>query len=460
MHISKGLNMNIKHLVASMMPSLDTLFLESKVFVEQKILADVFPNFVMQQLAFCTSMSMALDVEATTPATDFTGLRGAFCLSDPAKAGNPIMFASDSFEQLTGYGRYEVISRSCGFMQGPHTDRETVMRMRQAVQLSQESVELVLNYRRDGQPFWNMLYLCPLLDAGGRPRLYMGAQVDVSASIENKKDVLKLLNYNLSDAIALRERERSLERGRNTTPDVEREESSQARASKKSFFKSFKKQPNPPSPTPQSPERAESPVQPSLEKIFASLTILGGLPARADALHTPYSRFMVLEHIPSFPSPLSSAHMARDAAMSRKMPPKLNISYCSQGVIEVLGLGMAADAILQKDVFDVLAEQANSPSVTKAFKSTVRDTVLSEGRPVSMELAMVRASSWRPALSRLVSGGEDRGTAREKKLGRNDAEAAARSKLGKMMTYWTPLKDAEDEVRYVMLVLSPMLVRE
>lgn len=434
------------------MPGLDNVFLESKMHVEQLIMRDIFPNFVKQQLALCTSMSMAFDVERSTPPVDFPGLRDSFCLSDPAKAGNPIVCASDSFEQLCGYGRYEVVSRSCGFLQGPHTDRETVMRIRQAVQAKEESVELVLNYRRDGQPFWNMLYLCPLVDAGGRPRLYMGAQVDVSACIESRKDILKILNYNAGEELELKDREKSIERGREAPANAEREESPQTRATKKSFFKkSFKKQTS----SGCSPDRSVSPVPPSIDTTVVPRTILTGLSSRADTLHTAYSRFMVLRHVRSFPSPTSPAQMERETAMNRKLPPKLNIAYSSQAVIEILGLGMAADAILHRDVFDVLAEQANSPSVTKSFKSTVRDTVLNDGRTASMELAVSRASSRRPTMSKLVPGTED-----GRKAPKGEASTSARSKLGKMMTYWTPMKDADDEVEYVMLVLSPMSVRE
>ena len=75
------------------------------------------------------------------------------------KIDNPIVMASDGFIDVTGYERKEVINRNCRFLQGPDTDRQAVHRLREAIEAGEETVELLLNYKKNGEPFWNLLYM-------------------------------------------------------------------------------------------------------------------------------------------------------------------------------------------------------------------------------------------------------------------------------------------------------------
>lgn len=42
----------------------------------------------------------------------------------------------------------------------------------------------LLNYRKDGTPFWNLLTMTPIKDESGRVVKFVGVQVDVTASTE------------------------------------------------------------------------------------------------------------------------------------------------------------------------------------------------------------------------------------------------------------------------------------
>lgn len=76
-----------------------------------------------------------------------------------SKADNPIVVASDGFVKVTGYTRPEIIPRNCRFLQGSHTDRVPIRRLKVAIEERRESVELILNYKKNGEPFWNLLYV-------------------------------------------------------------------------------------------------------------------------------------------------------------------------------------------------------------------------------------------------------------------------------------------------------------
>jgi PAS domain S-box-containing protein len=115
-------------------------------------------------------------------ATTVERVQQNFCISDPGLPGCPIVFASDGFLELTGYGRYEVLGRNCRFLQGPATDAATVAELRAAVAGRRECAVRILNYKKDGTPFWNMLTLAAMRDAGGEARFLIGVQVDVTAA--------------------------------------------------------------------------------------------------------------------------------------------------------------------------------------------------------------------------------------------------------------------------------------
>lgn len=61
--------------------------------------------------------------------------------------------------KVTGYSRSEIIPRNCRFLQGRLTEHAPVQRLKAAINAREESVELLLNYKKNGEPFWNLLYV-------------------------------------------------------------------------------------------------------------------------------------------------------------------------------------------------------------------------------------------------------------------------------------------------------------
>lgn len=117
------------------------------------------------------------------------GLAEVFCLTDPSRPDNPIVFASEEFARTTQYGMGYTIGRNCRFLQGPRTNRHSVRRLAEACAAGKEHSEVFLNYRRDGSPFMNLLLIAPLMDSRGNTRYFIGAQVDVSGLIKDCSDL-------------------------------------------------------------------------------------------------------------------------------------------------------------------------------------------------------------------------------------------------------------------------------
>lgn len=101
-------------------------------------------------------------------------------LTDPRRPDNPIIFANQAFQALSGYAREEIVGRNCRFLQGPGTDREEVARMRAAIEAGEDVDVTLLNYRKDGSTFWNGLYVTCIKGADDEPFLFFASQLDMT----------------------------------------------------------------------------------------------------------------------------------------------------------------------------------------------------------------------------------------------------------------------------------------
>nr|AML77437.1 putative LOV domain-containing protein [Heterochlamydomonas inaequalis] len=104
----------------------------------------------------------------------------AFTVSDPTKPDNPIVYASSRFYEVTGYGPEEVLGHNCRFLQGPGTSRQKVMEIRDALREQRSCQVCLLNFKKNGEPFWNQFYLSPILNEEGQLLHYVGIQTDVT----------------------------------------------------------------------------------------------------------------------------------------------------------------------------------------------------------------------------------------------------------------------------------------
>lgn len=108
-------------------------------------------------------------------------------IADASRPDNPVVYASEGFQRVTGYPEAEILGRNCRFLQGEDTDPETVGEMREAIDAEQPVTVEVRNYRRDGTAFWNRVTIVPLSDADGDVTHYLGFQEDVTDRKESEE---------------------------------------------------------------------------------------------------------------------------------------------------------------------------------------------------------------------------------------------------------------------------------
>ncbi|MEM9244130.1 MAG: PAS domain-containing protein, partial [Cyanobacteria bacterium P01_F01_bin.153] len=88
-------------------------------------------------------------------------------IADMSLPDRPLIYCNRSFIEMTGYGRSEVVGRNCRFLQGPDTYGPDVERLRSAVRAGEDCTVTLLNYRKDGTPFWNRLTISPVRNDDG-----------------------------------------------------------------------------------------------------------------------------------------------------------------------------------------------------------------------------------------------------------------------------------------------------
>lgn len=120
-------------------------------------------------------------------------------ITDTGPEDDPLIYANEQFGELTGYdtGR---LGEDCRFLQGEETDPETRAAVRKAIDQRRPVSVDVLNYRKNGQKFWNRLSVAPIHDEDGAVRNFVGFQVDITERKirERRLEVLnRVLSHNL-----------------------------------------------------------------------------------------------------------------------------------------------------------------------------------------------------------------------------------------------------------------------
>ena len=126
--------------------------------------------------------------------------RQGITIADARQDDEPLIYANDAFERMTGYPTGETLGRNCRFLQGPETDEETVAEIRQAIDNQRPVVVELLNYRKDGTPFWNRLETVPVRDETGAVTHWLGLQRDVTQRREREERLAvldRVLRHNI-----------------------------------------------------------------------------------------------------------------------------------------------------------------------------------------------------------------------------------------------------------------------
>ena len=105
-----------------------------------------------------------------------------------------IEYANRGFERMTGYRLDEVRGKIPGsFLQGEDTDPDTVARIGHKLEHGEDFYEEILNYTKDGRPYWIAMSINPVFDDQNRIQRYVSVQADITETKQQARDSMDRL---------------------------------------------------------------------------------------------------------------------------------------------------------------------------------------------------------------------------------------------------------------------------
>ncbi|MFM9027531.1 MAG: PAS domain S-box protein, partial [Bacteroidota bacterium] len=102
-----------------------------------------------------------------------------------------ITWVNKSFEKMTGYPLSEIEGKKPGlFLQGKNTDKETILYLSRQIREGDSFQCEILNYQKNGTPFWVRITGQPLFDKEGNVEQYFAIEEDITGQ---KESMLKLV---------------------------------------------------------------------------------------------------------------------------------------------------------------------------------------------------------------------------------------------------------------------------
>ena len=101
-----------------------------------------------------------------------------------------VEWINDGFTRISGYTLADMAGRKPGsVLQGPETDQHTVQRIREMLQQGKGFVETLLNYSRNGRPYWVSIEAQPIRDEAGNVTQFMAIERDITETLEREQQL-------------------------------------------------------------------------------------------------------------------------------------------------------------------------------------------------------------------------------------------------------------------------------
>jgi PAS domain S-box-containing protein len=108
--------------------------------------------------------------------------------------GPRIVYVNEAFTKATGYTKEEVIGKTPRILQGPGSDRAALKALGEKMAKWETCDIEVLNYKKNGEPFWNHFVLVPIANAKGWFTHWISVERDVTERKKEEEEKELLIN--------------------------------------------------------------------------------------------------------------------------------------------------------------------------------------------------------------------------------------------------------------------------
>lgn len=113
--------------------------------------------------------------------------------AEPTSLPGPrIVYVNDAFTRMTGYSKDEVIGKTPRILQGPLSDKNELKKLGDALRNWEPSEIEIINYAKNGEPFWVNFSVVPIADEKGWFTHWISVQRETTSrkKIEEEKKIL------------------------------------------------------------------------------------------------------------------------------------------------------------------------------------------------------------------------------------------------------------------------------
>ncbi|EMA09854.1 sensor histidine kinase [Haloarcula vallismortis ATCC 29715] len=139
--------------------------------------ADESPTDILQSLDALTSGSVTPFERKTIRKMVRLGMAPlGLTLTGPAYQDNPVRYATQTFQEMTGYSLATLRGENLRLLQGPATNPDAIATLQEGIDIWERRTVELWNYRADGTRFRNRVTIVPLTGPDGSITNWLGVQ--------------------------------------------------------------------------------------------------------------------------------------------------------------------------------------------------------------------------------------------------------------------------------------------